>query len=441
MIFSGARINLGVSNSDCYFSSSSDINTQGLCVELLCLSSSKNTVKNNGVSLFMIRNADDNNIGSSCGAITLGNSVHNDFKSDCTDVEIYSGGHNRLAQGCNVINLLGELDNAHTGDDVQLGGDGLPAGTDYYSPYSEMAYNTFGVGCSNITFSILGGRGNTFGDECKNLSFTTGNAEDPWRLVGTHWVRGVQNKTFRSIIHGVSFLVPCQETQTITENDWFAQVIHNRQVNTGGDFSIEISEDDVADATEYKVGFLSLPTLPVPQPPVVASYTSGAGATKASITAGLKAAIIAAGGPFVNYAKTLGDKIMVNIPNHEFDANESTSNVFIMVQGPLKNLEAVDYANAPEGRTYQDSLIRISYNMSNPYETYMSEDVFKDPSTLEGGEDFRTGPGDSYITQGKENFSGKAFMFTKDGYPLAMTLTAGLPKPLDPTTSLNNPLS
>lgn len=430
MIFSGARINLGVSNSDCYFSASSDINTQGLCVELLCLSSSKNTFKSNCVSLFMVRNADDNNFGSSCGAITLGNSVNNDFKSDCTDIEIYSGGWNRLAQGCNVINLLGELDNAHTGNNTQDDGFGQPAGTDYYSPYSEMAYNTFGVGCSNITFNILGGRGNQFGDECKNLSFTTGVSEDPWRLVGTHWVRGIQNKTFRSIIHGCSFLVPCQETQTITQSDWYAQIIHNRQVNLNKTFSFEISEDDVADATDYTINLVTLPTANTPNPPIAATYTSGVGATKASITAGLKAELSTVGGAFVSNVKTLGDKVLFDADGYK---PSSTDKVYLTNQGPLDNLEGVDFPNAPTvDRIYNNSLIRVTYNA----DAYAGETYAKD--MLENGDyDFRTADGTTYSPVGGEPLSGKAFAFTKDGYPLNMMLTAALPKPLDPTPSLN----
>lgn len=431
MLFNCDRVEIKTGSINCYLSDSDDIEIGSNCLDILCLKSSKNTFSTNTQYVYLIRQADDNKFGSSCGAISLGNSVNNDFASDCTDIDIYSGGWNRFAQGCNVINLLGELDNAYTGDNTQLDGSGLPAGTNYYSPYSEMAYNTFGVGCSNITFNILGGRGNQFGDECKNLSFTTGVAADPWRLIGTHWVRGVQNKTFRSVIHGCSFLTPCQETQTITENDWYAQVIHNRQVNIGGRFSVEISEDDVADATDYTVALTGLKTSAFPQPPITATFNSGAGATKTSITAGLNGVLAGFG---VN-VKTLGDKLMLTIPEYEVDLVNTTSNVFLLNQGPLQNIEGFDFQNSPTtDRTYQQSLISVKYN--SIYQTFVTSDV-------DGtGYDFRTGAGSDYPGMSTaEPFTAKAFMFTTDGFPLTMTMTSGLPKNLDPTPSLNNPLS
>ena len=434
MIFNSNRIDIKDEATNCYLYQSDDIEIGFKALDILCLSSDKNTFSNNSQYLYLIRGANDNKFGSSCGAISLGNSVNNDFASDCTDIDIYSGGWNRFAQGCNVINLLGELDNAYTGDNTQLDGFGAPAGTNYYSPYSEMAYNTFGVGCSNITFNILGGRGNQFGDECKNLSFTTGVAADPWRLIGTNWVRGIQNKTFRSVIHGISFLVPCQETQTITENDWYAQVIHNRQVNIGGYFSVEISEDDVADSTDYTVALTGLTTSTTPKPPITATFNSGVGATKSSITAGLKTAISTAGGIFVT-TKTLGDKIMFSASEYEVDLVTTTSNVFILNQGPLQNLEGVDFQNQPTiDRVYRQSLISVKYN--NIWQTYVTSDI-------DGtGYDFRTGSVGTYPNVvSPEPLTAKAFMFTSNGYPLTMTMSSGLPKGLDPTSSLNNPLS
>jgi len=187
--------------------------------KLMLHSCNETTIGNGGSSIMFIRGSNQNTVGNNCAGISLGNSSTNLFDQSCSDIEIYSGGHNRFAQGCNVINLIGELDNAYTG--VNNGGWGL----NYYSPYSQMEHNTFGTGCSNITFNILGGRGNQFGDECKNLLFTSGNYTDNWRLVGCHFCRGIQNKTFQSIIHGTSFVVPNQVTATITDADWYSQVL------------------------------------------------------------------------------------------------------------------------------------------------------------------------------------------------------------------------
>jgi hypothetical protein len=178
--------------------------------DLYLKDSNSNEVKANSTSIMMNRGANSNIINQSCSGITLGNSVSNVFDPGCSDIQIFSGGENKFGAGCDTINLLGELDSAFTG-----GG--------YYSPYSVMLRNSFGVGCSNITFNSLGGRGNQFGDECRNLLFTSAGLD--YRVIGCSFARGIQNKTFEDIVHGCSFITPCQVTATITSADWYAQAI------------------------------------------------------------------------------------------------------------------------------------------------------------------------------------------------------------------------
>lgn len=181
--------------------------------------SSSNEIKANCTSIMMNRGSNSNIINQNCSGITLGNSVSNVFDPNCSDIQIFSGGENKFGAGCDTINLLGELDSAFTG-----GG--------YYSPYSVMLRNTFGVGCSNITFNSLGGRGNQFGDECRNLLFTSVGLD--YRVVGCSFARGIQNKTFQDIVHGCSFITPCQVTATITSAKWYAQAIWLNADNTVG---------------------------------------------------------------------------------------------------------------------------------------------------------------------------------------------------------------
>lgn len=212
--------------------------------QVLLHSSNECTIGSGCSSLMFIRGSSQNTVGDNCAGISLGNSENNLFDQSCSDIDIFSGGYNRFAQGCNVIGLIGELDDAYTGVGNQdPSGIFGPVGT-YYSPYSQMEHNTFGTGCSNITFEILGGRGNQFGDECKNLTFTVGNYSLPWRLVGCHFCRGVQNKTFETIIHGASFLVPNQIAATITGADWMAQILYFRH-DTVAIPDVEVSTSSV----------------------------------------------------------------------------------------------------------------------------------------------------------------------------------------------------
>ena len=218
-ITSSNNIEIGKSVSGVFAYNSSTLKLGDNHTDLMLHKSNETRIGSGGSNITMNRSSHQNTIGDNCAGISLGNSDNNLFDQSCSDIEIYSGGFNRFAQGCNVINLIGEQDNAYTGID------NAGAGLNYYSPYSQMEHNTFGTGCSNISFNILGGRGNQFGDECKNLSFNNGVHGEEWRLVGCHFCRGIQNKTFTAIIHNASFVVPNQITQTITSADWYSQVL------------------------------------------------------------------------------------------------------------------------------------------------------------------------------------------------------------------------
>ena len=193
IIFDSEIAEIGKNNSEILLLDSDSTEIKHSSNDILILRSNYTEVGTKCSSIFVIRHSHKNVFGNSCGAISLGSSTANDFKSSCTDIDIYSGGYNRFAQGCNVINLLGERDEAYIDPDND---------TAYYSPYSEMAYNTFGIACSNISFSgTTGGRGNMFGDECANLVFGglstgTGEVAGP-ALMNTSFCRGVRNKTFK----------------------------------------------------------------------------------------------------------------------------------------------------------------------------------------------------------------------------------------------------
>lgn len=402
MLFNANRVKIGYDTTDCYLSNSDSITIGDVCTQILVLNSDRNIVGDDSTGIFSIRQSFDNVFGTSCGAITLGNSVNNDFAADCTDTEIYSGGWNRFAQGCNVINLLGERDDAYTG------------GT-YYSPYSEMAYNTFGVGCSNITFDTLGGRGNQFGDECKNLLFT--EAGQPWRLVGTHWVRGIQNKTFTDVIHGASFIAPCQETQlAITQNDWFCQVLFNREKNIStGTYSIEIPDSKIADATDYTVEFDAFTTSVLAPSISGVTYTSGVGATKTTITSGLTAALDARVGVS---ASAMGDKIYMELGS--YTARNTTNNLFLSAtDNNVTNSEATA-SMTDISENYVSADAYFGYDRIDA--TFFTNDIQNPPV---GGHRVIPYP------------TGHAFMWTNNGFPLAVGMSLGINKQSDPTASLN----
>ena len=170
--------------------------------------SSNNEVGCDSSAIYFVRDASYNVLGKNNANITVFKGSNNSFKSNCSSIQIYGGSNNRFAQSCTLINMLGDRDEA------------LGFGTSYVSPYSKMDNNTFGTSCEDISFENVGGRGNTFGDECAHLTFVD-TASNSWRLVGCDFVRGIRNKTFESVLHGASFIVPNQTLATITEDDWY----------------------------------------------------------------------------------------------------------------------------------------------------------------------------------------------------------------------------
>lgn len=171
-------------------------------------SSQSNEVGDGCSSIYFLRDASYNVLGKNNANITIFKGSNNSFESSCSSIQIYGGSNNRFAQSCTLINMLGDRDET------------LGLGAAYTSPYSKMDNNTFGTSCANITFDKVGGRGNTFGDECANLTFTSA-LDVTWRLVGCDFCRGIRNKTFKRILHGLSFIVPNQATVVITEQDWY----------------------------------------------------------------------------------------------------------------------------------------------------------------------------------------------------------------------------
>jgi hypothetical protein len=240
-LFSSNRVKLGSNVTTSLIVSSNDTAVGGGTIGVFIKSSNGNSIGSNCTSLMMNRTSSNNIISQNCSGITLGNSVSNVFDPGCSDIQIFSGGENKFGAGCDTINLLGELDSAFTG-----GG--------YYSPYSEMLRNSFGVGCSNITFDTLGGRGNQFGDECRNLLFTSAGLG--YRVIGCSFARGIQNKTFEDIVHGCSFIVPCQVTATITSAKWYAQAIWLNADDTVGTVKERTwQENNVSSAGNLMIGY------------------------------------------------------------------------------------------------------------------------------------------------------------------------------------------
>lgn len=195
LLESSENIEIGIASSESKILSSYDLTIGSNCVSINDIDSTGNT------------------LGSGCSNIFLHNSNSNKFDQNCTTIQVYGGSNNTFGSGCSTINFLGDRDF-------------LIGGTGFVSPYSEMNFNTFGSGCENITFNALGGRGNYFGDECKNLSFTDPNPLAATnRLVGCSFCRGIQNKSFEAVMHGCSFIVPNQETATITPTEFRSQLL------------------------------------------------------------------------------------------------------------------------------------------------------------------------------------------------------------------------
>ena len=431
-LFTSTRTQIEDASNKILIKNSTDNRIHTNVTNILLHDSDETVIEEGSNSLMIIRESNNNKFGSNCAGISLGNSDTNIFDQSCSDIQIYSGGHNRFAQGCSVINLLGEKDDAYTG------------GT-YYSPYSQMLHNTFGTGCQNITFDILGGRGNTFGDECKNLVFTSSGQN--WRLVGTNWCRGIQNKTFQHIIHGCSFIVPNQISATITATKWYAQAIGiNTDTYYSPSYILELPETGVANSTAYNFTITTVPPSGTAAVTHNATFTSSGSATKANITAGVAAAINSGS---VLTATILGDKIHVkctstvglntspmpimitqNIvsPANHFvitktgEGSSQTNRLFIAEHSFYRN-NFIDVSYSHEGMTSDSGFGSVSGNMQlnvdGQLPSYSDLTLRQDPVGC--------------IVQGN------AFMWTNAGYPLSVTLQTKIVSPTDPTAGLNRP--
>lgn len=422
------HVTIGKSSQSMIFKDLSNVKA-GDNVQKILLHSSDNTViGDESISLMVIRASTNSSFGTNCSGISLGYSSHNSFEQYCSDIEIYSGGHNRFAQGCNVIGLIGELDNGHLEQVVWPG-----QAIDYYSPYSQMEHNTFGTGCSNINFYILGGRGNQFGDECKNLAFTKGDYTEPWRLVGTHWVRGIQNKTFQDVIHGASFLVPNQYSVTVTTADWYAQIFSFKVNNDSPSYLVELPDVEVASSAPYGIEIRE--TLGGSGND---SYliTSGGGATKASITAAMAASINA--GTYAT-ATVVGEKLFIRATSivglNNGAGTISVSNIagnWVIIRNP---------EDTPgDHRLYQEE-VQIA-------PTHSAVLVGHDATGASGTEGYGTVNGElteygnlpTGMRINGDTPSNKAFMWTSSGYPLHMSLQRHLSAGGEPTPSLDRPV-
>lgn len=404
--------------------------------KVLNQSSHNTTIGDDGTSLMIIRSSANTVIGTDCSGISLGYSSHNLFDQYCSDIQIYSGGHNRFAQGCNVIGLIGELDDAHTGVANQDPSNTWAPAGEYYSPYSQMEHNTFGTGCSNINFYILGGRGNQFGDECKNLAFTKGDYSEPWRLVGTHWVRGIQNKTFQDVMHGASFLVPNQATVIVDNTRWYAQLFSFNVHNASGAWVVAIPDAQVADATLYTFNLKDMrdETNIIIQ---TVSFTSGVGATKASILAGLLAsvntgtiatAVVVDNRLYVEAANTMG----ANSPLAPIVCEEIAGNPVRLI------MEKAGPETARDNRIFQE--------MVTAPIVWSSVEVGADGAVFSGTTGYGTTNGELDangvlpVTANMQVYGNKptnrAWMWTSEGYPLSMAMQRHVTAGGNPTASL-----
>lgn len=458
-LFNTDRCNIGMNCSQVYVTNSNDIvmgssnagvalfsaNTTNIGssnANLFIHASQETTIGSGGSSIMLNRASNQNTFADNCAGISLGNSDTNSFAQSCSDIEIYSGGHNRFAQGCSTINLIGELDNAY------IGATNWGQAANYYSPYSQMEHNTFGTGCQNITFNILGGRGNQFGDECKNLAFTKADYSENWRLVGCHFSRGIQNKTFEHIVHGCSFLVPNQVTATITKTNWYAPAMYiNTNRTDSWSYIVELPDSGVANSYAYTLTVL----VKAPGVSTVSSaitYTSDASATKAEVIAGIAAAINAVSGVT---ARIIGDRMYV----------DSTG-----TYGLNPSNKPMSLSNT--GATAANHFIFIPTNERTTYDhrMYMQAHNFNEGNHIavgfagEGGGNFGPPTGSSNMAQttygvlptadqlrlrvdtgtGGCIVQGRAFMFTRLGYPLAIGFDmANIASTTNPTGTLEYP--
>lgn len=254
IIKGSSAVDVGESSQNIFYFLGTSFESGFLCRNILCIGATSttigswservvsingsvtNTVGASSTAIYFVKDARYNTVGLNGANITIFKGSNNSFEQNCTSIQIYGGSNNRFAQSCTLINMLGDRDEILSS-----------LGTAYTSPYSKMDNNTFGSSCSNISFVGIGGRGNTFGDECANLTFTNPSVSSVWRLIGCDFCRGIRNKTFQSLLNGISFIVPNQETATITEGDWYVPVLFIGA--NSGNIAATISEPTLSDPT------------------------------------------------------------------------------------------------------------------------------------------------------------------------------------------------
>ena len=443
LIFQSQKAETGTSCSEILLVESNNTEIKNTSNDILILRSNYTEIGTKNSSIFVIRESHKNVFGNSCGAISLGSTTANDFKSSCTDIDIYSGGYNRFAQGCNVINLVGEQDNAFTGGN-------------YYSPYSEMSHNTFGIACSNISFGgTTGGRGNMFGDECGNLVFGGLSSNSPYgvdpgtgveipgpALMNTSFCRGIRNKSFQDYpLTGFSIVTPDVVSRTnIDYTRWYSQVIvvRDRNLSEGGtnEFYIEIKDTSVGNGILYSITFKDWEGISSGGITQTISYTSPATGTvtKATITAGFLALLNSnladdAIGTTNAQAQGVGIIIPLKPAGNKYYISEASNNLLTFAQAEgLQTKSNIWHANADS----QSSLpfdVQIGYEGAGIFDggghippNGLKGTAISGPSDLSRGYDI-----DLYPTGG-------AYMWTRDGYPLSLSMSGQINKSgSDPT--------
>lgn len=412
LIFGSQKAEVGKNCSEILLIESNDTEIKNTANDILILRSNYTEIGTKNSSIFVIRQSNKNVFGNSCGAISLGSTTANDFRASCTAIDIYSGGYNRFAQGCNLINLVGEQDASFVGGN-------------YYSPYSEMSHNTFGIACSNISFSgINGGRGNMFGDECANLMFGgistgTGYIGGP-SLMNTNFCRGIRNKTFKDFpLNSFSFITPNSDTKIIDYTSWYSQIISVRQKglseSTAPEFHLEIEDDAVSNNATFSIEFENWPVGNQSVLNYAITYTTPATGTvtKASATAGLIAAINL---QYANSAKSQGDGITVSMTLGYFYIKAQSSN---LMSRPL-SVEGMVTKNNHWWAGKDSSSTDIIVTYENSSGSGLFTNTFNPPNGIKGT---GTHPNKSTGYNIDHAPQGGAYTWTSNGNPLSVLIT------------------
>ena len=417
-------------------------------------------IKNTGI--FIIRQSNKNVFGNNCGSISLGSTTANDFRAYCRSIDIFSGGYNRFAQGCSVINLVGERDTAFTSDPNQ----------GYYSPYSQMSHNTFGIACENISFhGINGGRGNMFGDECGHLSFgKTTTSTDPTSyvsgpaLMNTSFCRGVRNKIFKDFpLNSFSFITPNSVGTTITSKMWYSQILTIKKTPfpISTPFFIEIPENHISlNSNTFSLTFESVPVGDYTPYNRNFSYTTPATGTvtRQTIIDGfiaIMSAAVAQPGAFIQHEN--GIVIQQFAAGVKIYIKEQSNNLFsrvLTVEGMRQ-----ENMNHWQGSDDQSNNVKITYENAGGSDVFGS--ALSDPNNAAYDPDGTSASQQGHVLfdapNGHKNKSnggiksdgygidlyptGGAYTWTFKGYPLSVLLTSQYNPDVAETTSYEAPTS